>query len=78
MVGRHKDPECYKKDAEILENEYWIEVVNSNIEMARRYAFYCAQSYKDIGNNEPRHSNTINNIYNIMVGFKRNFIHIFK
>ena len=47
--SRHKDPECYKNDAKILENEYWIEVANSNIEMARRYAFYCAQSYKDIG-----------------------------
>ena len=47
--GRHKDPECYKKDAKILEDAYWIEVANSNIELARRYAFYCAQSYKDIG-----------------------------
>ena len=47
--GRHKDPECYKKDARILEDAYWTEVANSNIEMARRYAFYCAQSYKDIG-----------------------------
>ena len=47
--GRHKDPDCYKKDAEILEKAYWTEVTNSNIELARRYAFYCAQSYKDMG-----------------------------
>ena len=47
--SRHKDPECYKNDAKILENAYWTEVANSNIEMARRYAFYCAQSYKDMG-----------------------------
>lgn len=47
--GRHKDPDCYKKDAKILEDAYWTEVANSNIGLARRYAFYCAQSYKDIG-----------------------------
>ena len=50
--GRHKDPECYKKDAEILEKAYWEEIANSNIGLARRYAFYCGQSYKDIGNKE--------------------------
>ena len=50
--GRHKDPECYKKDAEILEKAYWEELSDKNIELARRYAFYCAQSYKDIGNTD--------------------------
>ncbi len=48
--GRHKDPECYKKDAAILEKAYWNEIDKSNIDLARRYAFYCGQSYKDIGN----------------------------
>ena len=44
--SRNKDPEKYIKDAVILkeafENEH-----ETNIIMASRYAFYCAQSYKD-------------------------------
>jgi GR25 family glycosyltransferase involved in LPS biosynthesis len=42
--SRNKDPDKYKKDAKILEDAYNIETETS---LKERYAFYCAQSYKD-------------------------------
>jgi tetratricopeptide (TPR) repeat protein len=45
---RSKDPKKYYKDAIILENAYEIEK-SKDIGLSNRYAFYCAQSYKDAG-----------------------------
>lgn len=59
--NRNKDPEKYKKDAlllektinEIVSNTNTNEYANSyNCDMIPRYAFYCAQSWKDYGDNE--------------------------
>ncbi len=47
---RSKDKDKYLKDAKILENAYNNE---TDVNMKNRYAFYCAQSYKDSNlNNE--------------------------
>jgi len=48
--GRHKDPNVVLKDAQILEKAYIKERDEGKKELSRRYAFYCAQSYKDAGN----------------------------
>lgn len=47
--SRSKDPEKYKKDAEILKKAYYIELEKPDKGLSNRYAFYCAQSYKDSG-----------------------------
>jgi glycosyltransferase involved in cell wall biosynthesis len=44
--SRSKDPHKYFKDARVLEKAYHT-VLSSNKGLACRYAFYCAQSYKD-------------------------------
>lgn len=44
--NRSKTPDLYLRDAEILENAYNQELGNNGI-LAGRYAYYCAQSYKD-------------------------------
>lgn len=46
--NRSKDPEKYLKDAKILEAAYKKEL-ETNGKLTARYAFYCAQSYKDCG-----------------------------
>ena len=46
--GRSQDPDKYKKDAAILEKAY-SELPVTN-DLRNRYAFYCANSYKDAGN----------------------------
>jgi glycosyltransferase involved in cell wall biosynthesis len=46
--SRNKDPEKYLKDALILEKAY-TEAVSKNDNLYERYAFYCANSYKDHG-----------------------------
>ncbi len=46
--NRSKDPEKYLKDAKILEEAYKKEL-ETNGKLTARYAFYCAQSYKDCG-----------------------------
>lgn len=47
--ARSKDPEKYIKDAAILEKAFYKE---AGSDLAVRYAFYCAQSYRDYGNRE--------------------------
>jgi glycosyltransferase involved in cell wall biosynthesis len=47
--SRSKDPEKYLKDALMLKDAYETE---SNIGLKARYAFYCAQGYKDYGQTE--------------------------
>lgn len=44
--ARSKDEMKYQKDAEILEKAYYQEV-EENGDLQARYAFYCAQSYRD-------------------------------
>lgn len=44
--SRNKDPLKYQKDAEILNKAYHKEVETGG-KLGPRYAFYCAQSYKD-------------------------------
>jgi len=51
--NRSQDPEKYLKDAKILEKAFQEE---SNESMKDRYAFYCAQSYKDYGKNTNKES----------------------
>lgn len=46
--ARSKDPEKYKKDALILEKAYEEAKANKD-HLEPRYAYYCAQSYKDCG-----------------------------
>jgi len=48
---RNKDPDKYLKDAKILENAY-NECEKNNSPLKVRYSFYCAQSYRDYGDNE--------------------------
>ena len=48
---RNKDPDKYLKDAKILENAY-NECERTNNPLKVRYSFYCAQSYRDYGDNE--------------------------
>jgi GR25 family glycosyltransferase involved in LPS biosynthesis/tetratricopeptide (TPR) repeat protein len=47
--SRSKDPEKYKKDAEILKRAYYVDLEKPDKGLYNRYAFYCAQSYKDCG-----------------------------
>jgi GR25 family glycosyltransferase involved in LPS biosynthesis len=49
--ARSNNPNKYKDDAMILEKAY-DEAQKNNDEIMVRYSFYCAQSYKDAGNNE--------------------------
>lgn len=49
--SRSKDPLKYQKDAEVLEKAYYEECKNEG-KFKARYAFYCANSYKDCGNME--------------------------
>ena len=44
--NRNKNPDKYLSDALILEHAY----IKEPSELKNRYAFYCAQSYKDYGN----------------------------
>ena len=46
--NRSKDPDKYLKDAKILEAAH-AEALAKNDPLLRRYAFYCANSYKDHG-----------------------------
>ena len=50
--SRSSDPDKYKKDAEVLKNAYYVELNKPNKGLSGRYAFYCAQSYKDINMNK--------------------------
>ena len=45
------NPDKYLKDAKILEKAYY-EAVEKNDDIFNRYAFYCANSYKDHGDHE--------------------------
>jgi GR25 family glycosyltransferase involved in LPS biosynthesis len=47
--SRSKDPDKYKKDAEILKKAYYVDLEKPDKGLSNRYAFYCAQSYKDSG-----------------------------
>ena len=47
--SRSKDPEKYKKDAEVLKRAYYTDIEKPDKGLSNRYAFYCAQSYKDCG-----------------------------
>jgi GR25 family glycosyltransferase involved in LPS biosynthesis/tetratricopeptide (TPR) repeat protein len=47
--SRSKDPEKYKKDAEVLKRAYYTDIDKPDKGLSNRYAFYCAQSYKDCG-----------------------------
>jgi len=49
--SRNLDPDKYLKDAQILENAY-TEAVKINNHLFHRYAYYCANSYKDCGKYE--------------------------
>jgi len=49
--SRSLDPDKYLKDALILENAYG-DALNKNDHLFHRYAFYCANSYKDCGKYE--------------------------
>ncbi len=46
--ARNKNPHKYRDDALVLEKAYHAEKTK-NVSLANRYAFYCAQSYKDAG-----------------------------
>ncbi len=50
--SRNKNPNKYLDDAIILKNAFYKETndITGDKELACRYAFYCAQSYKDAGN----------------------------
>lgn len=45
--NRNKDPEKYYKDAIILEKAFYDTANDNNKYLHSRYAFYCAQSYRD-------------------------------
>jgi len=49
--ARNKDPEKYLKDAKILETAYKNAKITGDL-LFHRYAFYCANSYKDYGSFE--------------------------
>lgn len=49
--NRSKDPQKYLKDAKVLEEAHAIALKERN-PLYLRYAFYCANSYKDYGSNE--------------------------
>ena len=46
--ARNKDPDKYLKDAIILENAHAAAVASGD-HLYKRYAFYCANSYRDCG-----------------------------
>jgi GR25 family glycosyltransferase involved in LPS biosynthesis len=46
--NRNRNPNKYRDDALVLERAYHAEL-SKNVNLAARYAFYCAQSYKDAG-----------------------------
>lgn len=46
--ARSKDPQKYLKDAQLLERSYEESLVTKD-DLHNRYAFYCANSYKDAG-----------------------------
>ena len=48
LGSRNNDPNKYKKDAKILEDAFY-EADKNNEDIRIRYSFYCAQSYKDSG-----------------------------
>ena len=50
--NRSQDPDKYKKDAVILRAAFEKEIKLQDKTLAYRYAFYCAQSYKDCNNIE--------------------------
>jgi glycosyltransferase involved in cell wall biosynthesis len=50
--ARSKDPLKYQKDAEVLDKAYHEECKKENSKFKSRYAFYCANSYKDCNNDE--------------------------
>ena len=45
--SRSNDPDKYKKDAEVLKKAYYLELDKPDKGLSGRYAFYCAQSFKD-------------------------------
>ena len=49
--SRNLDPDKYLKDALILEKAYY-DALTKNNHLFHRYAFYCANSYRDCGNFE--------------------------
>ena len=49
LGNRSKNPDKYLDDAKLLENAYNSE---TDLGLQARYAFYCAQSYKDCGRND--------------------------
>jgi beta-1,4-mannosyl-glycoprotein beta-1,4-N-acetylglucosaminyltransferase len=49
--NRNKDPDKYLKDAQVLEKAYDVALKEKD-DLFHRYAFYCANSYKDYGDNE--------------------------
>jgi FkbM family methyltransferase len=49
--SRSQDPKKYLKDAQILEEAYY-KAVEEKEEIYKRYAFYCANSYRDYGDYE--------------------------
>lgn len=49
LGDRSKNPNKYRDDALVLAKAYKKEELNTDKGMANRYAFYCAQSYKDAG-----------------------------
>jgi len=51
LGGFNLDPLKYIKQAKILEEEFGKEI-NRDTGLAHRYAFYCARSYKDAGDND--------------------------
>ena len=51
LGARNNDPNKYQKDAKILEAAFY-EAEKNNDDIKIRYSFYCAQSYKDCGENE--------------------------
>jgi len=51
LGDRSKDPKKYEKDADVLEKAY-LEECKTNGKFKQRYAFYCANSFKDCNNLE--------------------------
>lgn len=49
--NRNQDPKKYLKDALVLEKAY-AEAIEKKDELHKRYAFYCANSYRDYGDYE--------------------------
>ena len=51
LGSRNNDPNKYKKDAKILQDAFY-EADKNNEDIRIRYSFYCAQSYKDCGQDD--------------------------